>query len=415
MAATVTIDKAYFETLLRRAELHATSQDLTTPVSLPVVSIPKADHDNLSRMAQEYTALRDALYRGGISPDTIEILIRGDTAPQGPTQADSDNVNGPSNDVDFTVSPPNPTLSRISGITSEKSKESGYTRDKGGFYSRQYSFGRDDRSFPSEPDKDEHDCPPSRNDKPFYNRAEQRTIIASNLSDRTTHKDLVNVVRGGALLNIYLRANDRSASISFIEGSAAQNFMNYIKRKDVYIHGKRVEFAWNDRQFVLPGHVANKISIGATRNLIIRGVHPNITEKKIREDLDHIHNLIIISISYQSGDARLSLNSINNGLFARTCMMSRAMYKGMKIEWYPDECALPLPRQQWVPKKENVPQPIRKPNAALNRFQLLNMDGTEDGSDNASEEDTSDDIMLSEAMSPMDLKHRSPWNPTVPV
>ena len=143
----------------------------------------------------------------------------------------------------LTVSPQKPTLSRISGITSEKSKECGYTRDKDGFYCRQYSFCRDDKSFPSEPDKDENNCPSSRNDKSYYHRAEQRTIIASNLSDRTTHKDLVNVVRGGALLDIYLRANDRSASISFIEGSAAQNFMNYVKRNDVYIHGKRVSYS----------------------------------------------------------------------------------------------------------------------------------------------------------------------------
>lgn len=144
--------------------------------------------------------------------------------------------------MDFTVSPSKPSLSRLSAVTSERSKESGYTRDKGGFYSRQYSFGRDDRSFASETDKCEHDCPP-KNAKPFYNRAEQRTIVASNLSDRTTHKDLVNVMRGGALLDIFLRANDRSASISFVEGSAAQGFMNYVKRNDVYIHGKRVSYS----------------------------------------------------------------------------------------------------------------------------------------------------------------------------
>lgn len=177
----------------------------------------------------------------------------------------------------------------------------------------------------------------------------------------------------------------------------------------------KVEFAWNDRQFVLPGHVANKISNGATRNLVIRGVHPNITEQKIREDLDHIHNLVVISVSYQSGDAHLSLNSIHNGLFARTCMMSRTMYRGMKIEWYPDECALPLPKQPWLPRKESVPRPIKKTTAALNRFQLLNIDGTEDGSDDASEDDASDNIMLSEAMSHIEINHRSPWNPTVAV
>lgn len=175
----------------------------------------------------------------------------------------------------------------------------------------------------------------------------------------------------------------------------------------------KVEFAWNDRQFLLPGHVANKIAIGATRNLIIRSVHPNITEQRLREDLDHIHNLIVISIFYSKGDAYISLNSVHNGLFARSCMMSRATYKGMKIEWYPDECALPLPKQQWVPRKENIAQPAKKPGTPMNRFQMLNMDGTEDGSDGSHEEDEDSSILLTDRMSSTKMDQRSPWRSTV--
>ena len=117
---------------------------------------------------------------------------------------------------------------------------------------------------------------------------------------------------------------------------------------------------------------------GATRNVIVRGIHPSITEERIREDLDHIHNLVVISISFKHGDAYISLNSINNALFARTCMMSRAAYKGMKIEWYSDECSKPLPEIQHAPKKvkQAAPQP-KKFASAMNRFQMLNMDGTE--------------------------------------
>lgn len=165
----------------------------------------------------------------------------------------------------------------------------------------------------------------------------------------------------------------------------------------------QLEFSWNERQFVLPGHVANKIGIGATRNLIIRNVHPNITEERLRDDLDHIHNLIVIEMSFQNGDAHLSLNSIHNSLFARTCMMSRKEYKGMKIEWYPDECAQTLPKIQYIPKKENLaPPPAKKADAMMNRFQMLNMDGddTEEGSEEG--EIVSD-------LSSLNI-NRSPWN-----
>ena len=151
--------------------------------------------------------------------------------------------------MDLSVSPPKPPVSRGWGVASENSRESGNLRDKGTFYTRQHSFGREDRSLPSDLGKDDYEFPPSKNDRPAYNRAEQRSVVASNLSDRTTHKDLINVIRGGALLDIYLRTNDRSASISFIEGSAAQNFMNHVKRNDIYIHGKRVSYPNHEVNF----------------------------------------------------------------------------------------------------------------------------------------------------------------------
>jgi hypothetical protein len=66
---------------------------------------------------------------------------------------------------------------------------------------------------------------------------DQRTIVITNLSDRTTHKDLTSIIRGGRLLDVFLR-NDRSATVSFVEGAA--DFLAYVKRNDIYLHQKRV-------------------------------------------------------------------------------------------------------------------------------------------------------------------------------
>ena len=152
--------------------------------------------------------------------------------------------------------------------------------------------------------------------------------------------------------------------------------------------------------------------LGATRNVIIRGIHPSITEERIREHLDHIHNLVIISISFEDGDAYISLNSINNSLFARTCMMSRVTYKGMKIEWYFDECSQPLPKSTHFPKKENQPLPQpKKSTSAMNRFQMLNMDGAEDKTSDESEETDEEPTVLSGLSSMNVSNRRSPWNP----
>lgn len=93
--------------------------------------------------------------------------------------------------------------------------------------------------------------------------------------------------------------------------------------------------------------------------------------------------------------------------------MSRAVYKGMRIEWYPDECAQPLPKTQYVLKRESAPQPAKKPNLMVNRFQMLNMDGMEDDDDDddGSDEDPTEVPPVLTGFSP--IGHRSPWNTRV--
>ncbi|OJJ01196.1 hypothetical protein ASPVEDRAFT_40750 [Aspergillus versicolor CBS 583.65] len=206
-------------------------------------------------------------------------------------------------------------------------------------------------------------------------QSEQRTVMVRGLPDKVTHRHIVDAVKGGAILHIYLWNRDHTASISFVEETAAQDFLDHSRAYGLYVAEKRVEILWNDRQFYLPPFVRTKIGNGASRNLVIYNVNPNITEDIIRKDMEHIHNLIVISVKFKHGNAYISTNSVHNALFARSCMMSRFTYKGMKIAFYPDECAEPLPSIPTGPKKVAAP---KKPIPLPNRFHLLSMDGSED-------------------------------------
>ena len=104
----------------------------------------------------------------------------------------------------------------------------------------QNSSLRDDVSFTPELEREDSSLGPSRCDRPFYARSEQRTVMFKGLSEKTTHKDIIGFLRGGNILDVFLRPNERNASVSFVEGSSAQQFMSYVKRNDIYIHGKRV-------------------------------------------------------------------------------------------------------------------------------------------------------------------------------
>ena len=107
-------------------------------------------------------------------------------------------------------------------------------------------------------------------------------------------------------------------------------------------------------------------------------MNPKITEEPIRDDLDHIHNLVVISVKFKQGNAYISTNSVHNALFARSCMMSRRTYKGMRIWFSRDECAEPLVKINTMLRKKMHPSP-NKPATRPNRFQLLSLDGTEEG------------------------------------
>ena len=79
-------------------------------------------------------------------------------------------------------------------------------------------------------------------DEPEYcsNDHQDRSIMIRGLSPSTTLADITKVVRGGIILNMYIRERDRTAFISFVEPLAAEKFVMDCQRNDLYLKGKRV-------------------------------------------------------------------------------------------------------------------------------------------------------------------------------
>ena len=61
-----------------------------------------------------------------------------------------------------------------------------------------------------------------------------------------------------------------------------------------------------------------------------------------------------------------------------------SVYKGSKIEWDVDECSSPI-EKPLQPRRENLP-PKKKDAPPMNRFHLLNLDGTDDDSQGETDE-----------------------------
>lgn len=71
-------------------------------------------------------------------------------------------------------------------------------------------------------------------------REGNRTIGLSNLAEGTTHLDVANMIRGGQVLDIYLRYRENTASVSFMHEADAKAYMNHVRQHDLYIKQKRV-------------------------------------------------------------------------------------------------------------------------------------------------------------------------------
>lgn len=152
----------------------------------------------------------------------------------------------------------------------------------------------------------------------------------------------------------------------------------------------QVDVSWSERQFSLSAYLSTQLSNGASRNLIIRNVHPNLTEAMIREDMKHIHNLIVVNVTFEHGSVYISTNSVQKASFARNCMMSRMPYRLMRVEYYPDECAEPLPKLPDTSKKE-IQRPVKTLNPMANRFQMLNLEDSDEDSDKESDEESGEE------------------------
>ncbi|KAK8170721.1 hypothetical protein BC567DRAFT_164548, partial [Phyllosticta citribraziliensis] len=166
-----------------------------------------------------------------------------------------------------------------------------------------------------------------------------RSLQLSGLPRFIKHQDIVDAIRGGPLVDVHVRWQNRSARVSYIHGSNAAAFKNYAQQFGLYVKGQRVSVDWAETQFHIYGALAKKIKFGATRVLCLRNAVGFINEQRIRDDMEHIHNLFIVNIKSCGHDIFVECSSILAAEFARTCMMSRIPYRDFRIENFPDGCA----------------------------------------------------------------------------
>lgn len=75
IASTVTIERRFFETLVRRGELQPSDVPVSRSLPNDALIVSRADHEVLQRTARRYANLRQNLLRGGVVEDTINVWL----------------------------------------------------------------------------------------------------------------------------------------------------------------------------------------------------------------------------------------------------------------------------------------------------------------------------------------------------
>lgn len=76
--------------------------------------------------------------------------------------------------------------------------------------------------------------------RPHYERQCARSILLANLAENVIHGDITAAVRGGIMLDIFLRPHERAATVSFLQAADARAFFDHVRKHDLYIKNKRV-------------------------------------------------------------------------------------------------------------------------------------------------------------------------------
>ncbi|KAH8720108.1 Negative regulator of differentiation 1 [Beauveria bassiana] len=347
----------------------------TSPLRRSQIRIDRDEYDRLRSVASKYENLCQHLIRGGVDTDTIEILSKSHDSQSSETEA-FDSFSSPDDEqsdssiastiVTYRGSPysaggPLYAVTKHTSLAPESDSESEIFSDS--------AISHDQSSL--NPD-DSASVVATRH---TYEQSAKRTLQLGDLPPNISRADVVAVVRGGPVADIYFNLKERRAVVSFVHGEHARKYYNYAQETGVYIRGSLIKVTWALRQFILAPYVSQQLRGGASRNLVIRHYDRRITADSIRADLEHIHNLAVVSIELSGLDCYIGINSITAASFARTCMMSRYPYRGSRIEWAPDECMQSLSQLR---PKTGARAPMSRAKTNLNRFSLLEIGGEKD-------------------------------------
>ncbi|KAK2594235.1 hypothetical protein QQS21_008077 [Conoideocrella luteorostrata] len=240
------------------------------------VSICRDEYQELVKTAQQYENLCRNLLDGGVGEEALE-LLSSKTAANANSRNESDEswpitaANGIPEEVK-TLADDGSAVRLRSGNNVDPRGFVPYSHANQGSYTGGGSILHDPTSDGNSSEDFESDSTETEKASlvqehglvsgPKYEKVATRTVQLLNLAPGTTFADITSVVRGGFLVDIFLRARDSTVALSFLYASDAQAFYQYVQLNGLQIKGTEVRWQspFNPGYFYIPQYLANPAS-----------------------------------------------------------------------------------------------------------------------------------------------------------
>lgn len=177
--------------------------------------------------------------------------------------------------------------------------------------------------------------------------SESRTVYLGNIPQDTTAEELLGHVRSGQIESVRLLADRNCAFISFLDGSSAVHFHSDAILKKLSIRGQDVKIGWGK-----PSHIPSVVAVavqqsGASRNVYLGNLPPEITEEEIREDLGQFGTIDTVKLVREKNIGFVHYLTISSAVKAVTQLPQDPKWQPPRRVFYgKDRCAYVSKTQQ---------------------------------------------------------------------
>ena len=174
-----------------------------------------------------------------------------------------------------------------------------------------------------------------------------RTVYLGNIPPETTAEDILSHVRSGQIESVRLLPDKNCAFISFLDSNAAVHFHSDAILKKLAIKGSDIKVGWGKPSQV-PSSVALAVQqSGASRNVYLGNLPPEITEDELKEELGKFGPIDTVKLVREKNIGFVHFLSISNAIKAVQQLPQEPNWQHPRRVFYgKDRCAYISKTQQ---------------------------------------------------------------------